>query len=763
MTISGLVNSGTATTTLGTSVAGTAIDLGTANVPGSIGLTQAYLNNVTAGVLRIGTPAAGAITVSQPITRGSLSLINNGTITETTSPGVGSLTVSNLRISSTGPVTLSNANNIANLAASTSNAFSINNGANALSIPSAGVDGSQGVSTFNAAISISAAGGSLTAIASVSAGAGTVIMTAGGAITVNQIVGTNVTLSSSSSSVNSAAANAISASGQLTLSAATGITVDTSAAKLQATNSVSGNINITQVASPAQALTTAGTGVVSDASGGTVSITNLGSTLTVAAGAPITTVNGSITLLATDFTISGLVNSGTATTTLGNSVAGTPINLGTANVSGSIGLTQAYLNNVTAGFLRIGTATAGAITVSQPITHGSLSLINNGSITETTSPGVGSLTVTNFRVSSSGPVTLSNANDVTNLGASTSNALLINNGTNALNIPSAGVDGAQGVSTSNAPITIGAAGGSVTDNASVNAGSSAVSVTAGALTVTAAGQIQNLTFAGTTLTDNGTITEALGTLLLGGKTTGSGTLIVSGGSTVVGPMTLATVSLSGAGSLQIAPNSATSKVTTLTFAGSTNAWTGTHDLTNNKLIVEATTLTKSTVFSNLQNQVTYGHTHTTGINDSTGPANMGLAVVDNAITNFATFGGVAADGNSILLSQELLGDANLDGSVDLTDLSTVLNDFGTATPAWTAGNFDGASTIDLTDLSDVLNNFGSSNPNAHIVPATTPTAGTVAPVTSSSSTTSISKGASTHKGGKAAGPGVRLSSRRRHW
>ena len=63
-----------------------------------------------------------------------------------------------------------------------------------------------------------------------------------------------------------------------------------------------------------------------------------------------------------------------------------------------------------------------------------------------------------------------------------------------------------------------------------------------------------------------------------------------------------------------------------------------------------------------------------------------------------------------------LGDANLDGRVDLTDLSVVLNNFGATTNAWDLGNFDGAATVDLTDLSDVLNNFGaitgSSSPSA---------------------------------------------------
>ena len=134
------------------------------------------------------------------------------------------------------------------------------------------------------------------------------------------------------------------------------------------------------------------------------------------------------------------------------------------------------------------------------------------------------------------------------------------------------------------------------------------------------------------------------------------------------------------------------------------------DLTNNKLIVNDTN-DHATTLATLQNQIA---TH--AITSSTMPANFGLALLDNAITHFTTFGGAPVDANSLLLSPELLGDANADGSVDLTDLSTILNNFGATTQNWTSGNFDGAQTIDLTDLSDVLNNFGATNPNASTSP-----------------------------------------------
>ncbi|HUO07536.1 MAG TPA: PEP-CTERM sorting domain-containing protein [Phycisphaerae bacterium] len=172
-----------------------------------------------------------------------------------------------------------------------------------------------------------------------------------------------------------------------------------------------------------------------------------------------------------------------------------------------------------------------------------------------------------------------------------------------------------------------------------------------------------------------------------------------------------TITING-GTVTVA-TSATS-TPSLTFGGSTDNWTGTLDLLTNKMIVEPTS-SNATLLANLQNQAKFGASHSTGILSSTRPANMGVAVMDNAVLGLSTFGGLSVDANSLLLSPELLGDANADGHVDLTDLSTVLNNFGTSTPAWTSGNFDFSSTIDLTDLSDVLNNFGLSNTNSAVM------------------------------------------------
>ncbi len=181
----------------------------------------------------------------------------------------------------------------------------------------------------------------------------------------------------------------------------------------------------------------------------------------------------------------------------------------------------------------------------------------------------------------------------------------------------------------------------------------------------------------------------------------------------VGSFNVATVNANA--NLQI---HGTSKTAALNLLGGTGAWTTGLDLAGNKFILESTSATKATDLSRIRDQVAFGKTNPDGIFNSTAlPANFGMAVMDNNLLQKTTFGGVAVTANSILVSPELLGDSNADGHVDLTDLSTVLNNFGSTTLAWTSGNFDGASTIDLTDLSDVLNNFGATNPNASTAPA----------------------------------------------
>ena len=56
------------------------------------------------------------------------------------------------------------------------------------------------------------------------------------------------------------------------------------------------------------------------------------------------------------------------------------------------------------------------------------------------------------------------------------------------------------------------------------------------------------------------------------------------------------------------------------------------------------------------------------------------------------------------------GDANLDGRVDINDLTIVLGNYGQSGKTWTQGSMDGdpAGTVDVNDLSIVLANYGTT-------------------------------------------------------
>lgn len=58
------------------------------------------------------------------------------------------------------------------------------------------------------------------------------------------------------------------------------------------------------------------------------------------------------------------------------------------------------------------------------------------------------------------------------------------------------------------------------------------------------------------------------------------------------------------------------------------------------------------------------------------------------------------------------GDVDRDNDVDLDDLNTVRNNFGSASPpnfilAWEFGDMDFSGSVDLNDLNDTRNNFGA--------------------------------------------------------
>ena len=56
----------------------------------------------------------------------------------------------------------------------------------------------------------------------------------------------------------------------------------------------------------------------------------------------------------------------------------------------------------------------------------------------------------------------------------------------------------------------------------------------------------------------------------------------------------------------------------------------------------------------------------------------------------------------------LPGDANLDGMVDVNDLTIVLSNFGSTNAVWSQGDFNYDGRVDVYDVTILLSNFGST-------------------------------------------------------
>ena len=72
------------------------------------------------------------------------------------------------------------------------------------------------------------------------------------------------------------------------------------------------------------------------------------------------------------------------------------------------------------------------------------------------------------------------------------------------------------------------------------------------------------------------------------------------------------------------------------------------------------------------------------------------------------FGTVSPSGatHAFLLTAVLPGDANLDGRVDINDLTIVLSNYGNTAATWSQGDLNGDSKVDINDLTIVLSNYG---------------------------------------------------------
>ena len=92
---------------------------------------------------------------------------------------------------------------------------------------------------------------------------------------------------------------------------------------------------------------------------------------------------------------------------------------------------------------------------------------------------------------------------------------------------------------------------------------------------------------------------------------------------------------------------------------------------------------------------------------------LGVAVVDGQdwFVGDGLFDGLdwSSDEHAFLMRPALPGDANLDGRVDINDLTVVLTNYGQSSGMnWVSGEFTGHGTVDINDLTIVLANYGQT-------------------------------------------------------
>ncbi len=186
---------------------------------------------------------------------------------------------------------------------------------------------------------------------------------------------------------------------------------------------------------------------------------------------------------------------------------------------------------------------------------------------------------------------------------------------------------------------------------------------------------------------DGTIEDGCGIVAL--------TKVGAGGFTLTGANTYTGVTTIESGTLQI--DNATATTNVLTNAGGVNN-------TGGSLVLDYSTSgtsVASTVQSRLQTAYNNGaNRFQTGvIHNTSATSSIGLGWADNPATHQVT------------IMPALYGDTNLDGTVGLADLNTVLTNYGKSGMNWSQGDFSYDGVVGLADLNKLLTYYGQTLPS----------------------------------------------------
>jgi hypothetical protein len=163
----------------------------------------------------------------------------------------------------------------------------------------------------------------------------------------------------------------------------------------------------------------------------------------------------------------------------------------------------------------------------------------------------------------------------------------------------------------------------------------------------------------------------------------------------------------GGGTLQILPNgstAATSKLASLSIAGTASTPTATLDLTDNDLIIDYTGVSGAALSEQVRQLLKSGADAGRGIISSVATASTTLGYADNASLGLTSFGGLNVDPTSILIKYTYAGDATLDGAVDVRDLYRLASGWQSS-GLWTSGDFNYDGIVNIADLNLLAGNW----------------------------------------------------------
>jgi hypothetical protein len=178
--------------------------------------------------------------------------------------------------------------------------------------------------------------------------------------------------------------------------------------------------------------------------------------------------------------------------------------------------------------------------------------------------------------------------------------------------------------------------------------------------------------------------------------------------------TVAGLTLTGGATLTLDPNGNRVLRTSLSSISSDS----TLNLNDNALIVDYSGAAPlDSIRASLHSGYAGGAWNGTGITSGAAATNrgtgIGFAEASELFSSFpATFAGQSVDDTSVLLRYTLLGDANQDGGVDVTDLGILATNWQGTNKTFGQGDFNYDRMIDVTDLGILATNWQKSLPIA---------------------------------------------------